>query len=94
MAERYYSIDLTFVIGHSTRSKLTEWQFMLEYVNYIVSNVRIGQSAIKGALITYSKESRVAWKLNDYNDRTSLNQVPALCFHLSMFSLILGLFGG
>ena len=77
MAEKDIRRDSAFVIGHSANRNSTEWQLILEYLDRFVSQIPIGPSGSKVALVTYSGESRVAWTLNDYPDVESLKQVTA-----------------
>ena len=69
--------DLTFVIGHSTSRKRTEWQMILAFMDRMISVMSIDQSTSQIALVTCSKESRVVWKLNDKKDMESLKRVCA-----------------
>ena len=66
------------MIGHSAYQNATEWQKLKEFLHRMISNFHIGKSAVQVAIVTYTPESRIVWKLNDHNV-TALKQVPAEC---------------
>ena len=63
------------MFGHSANRNQTEWNYILEAVDYIVSQIPIGESENRISVVIYSGSSYIAWKLDEYNDVASLRQV-------------------
>ena len=76
MAEKNNRWDIAWLIGHSAHGNATEWQKLKDSLHYMVSHMPIGKSAVQIALVTYTPESRIVWKLNNHNV-TAFKQVLA-----------------
>ena len=65
---------MAFLLDSSTKSTTNAWSQILTYTNSLIGRYNINSNCVHVAVITYSDNAVVGIQLNQYGDRSSLEQ--------------------
>ena len=71
---QYCTLDVAFLLDSSTKSTAYAWSQILTYTNSLIARYNIYSNCVRVAVITYSDSAAVKIRINQYGDRSSLQQ--------------------
>ena len=80
------AIDVVFLVDATVKFSSSDWQLMLSFINAIIKQFTVSQSAVRVGLVRYVDTATVDFSLDKYSDTAS---VQAAVSALSTFSTTL-----
>ena len=93
-------VDLCFVLDSSASVNFgnqSNWNTTLSFVNSIIARLDVSRAQVQVALVVFSNDSRVVFKLNEYNTvaelQAAVNAAPFINQRSNLYSALVQLRG-